>query len=285
MWGFHSITVEAEVPITVEDFYNEVGNSRFPEIVTLTDVPTDWIALNGAIKKYPEKSTLFLTMSGAFSDIPPNAFEDCDALFTFYAPNMTGSIGKSAFENCNTLINFYAPKMMGDIGENAFKGCNTLRVFSSPEMTGSIGANAFSGCHDLEYFNAPCATGGIGKSAFKDCFELSVFHSLYITDSIGDEAFSGCRNLEYFTATKMAGGIGEDVFKGCAILIKITFGEAGTADGSIIKEGAFNGFDNIGSCDLVFTGKPKGGTVDEAASEWTIGSTLYKFKSIKVHTE
>ena len=193
MWVFHSITVEAEVPITVEDFYNEVGNSRFPEIVTLTDVPTDWIALNGAIKKYPEKSTLFLTMSGAFSDIPPNAFEGCDALFTFYAPKMTGSIGKSAFENCNTLINFYAPKMMGDIGE--------------------------------------------------------------------------------------------DVFKGCAILIKITFGEAGTADGSIIKEGAFNGFDNIGSCDLVFTGKPKGGTVDEADSEWTIGSTLYKFKSIKVHTE
>ena len=179
--------VELPVMMTTAEFIEEVGKGNYPPVVTITDVPADWADFRLSVRGYPAGS-LDLTMSVQTTvGIPVWGIYNCNALKTFSAPNMKGSIGKYAFNSCAALKSVYLP-----------------------EMTGGIEASAFDGCKALT---------------------------------------------------------------------SITLGAAGTAAGSSIHIDAFNGFDNIGSCDLTFTAKPTGTITN---NEWQVDSKTYTFKSITV---
>ena len=211
VWDSPDTPVTPPTKMTATDFIAAVDANNFPEAVDITDASLDnnaWNALKDAIDKYTGTNTLDLTMSKLTGNIRFQAFQSCDALTSFYAPNITGNISSEAFHGCNALTSFSAPNMTGDISSRAFHYCPALESLSLPKMTGDIWDDAFSYCDALT---------------------------------------------------------------------SITLG--GIAANSNIRTAAFNEFDTIGNCDLIFTATPKGTITN---NKWTVNSDTWTFKSITV---
>ena len=211
VWDSPDTPVTPPTKMTATDFIAAVDANNFPEAVDITDASLDnnaWNALKDAIDKYTDTNTLDLTMSKLTGNIRFQAFQSCDALTSFYAPNITGNISSEAFHGCDALTSFSAPNMTGDISSRAFHYCPALESLSLPKMTGDIWDDAFSYCDALT---------------------------------------------------------------------SITLG--GIAANSNIRTAAFNEFDTIGNCDLIFTATPKGTITN---NKWTVNSDTWTFKSITV---
>lgn len=62
------------------------------------------------------------------TEIPDNAFRNCDLIEEIVIADNTLAIGEYAFYNCSALTNIYIPNTVETIGSYAFTGCTSLTI-------------------------------------------------------------------------------------------------------------------------------------------------------------
>ena len=125
------------------------------------------------------------------------------------------NIPANAFRNCDLLENITIPSNVNAIGDYAFADCTNIKrinsdtdgVFNLPHSITSIGAGAFQGCSLVESINSneagtlivPTECESIGADAFNGMILITKAVVGEKVTSIGDGVFEGCVNLEDIT--------------------------------------------------------------------------------------
>ena len=215
--------------------------------------------LGSRFKKKTFKSFRELKYFNAVSEIPDEAFYECEYLENIELPANLIKIGKEAFCGNVRLKSIIIPDSVESFGEGAFFSCESLADVNIPdgikeipdhcfcwnfaitkivlpESVEYIGPDAFSYCDQLKDVNIPSKVRYIGKSAF----EYAAMESVTIPDGvtcIDDNTFNGC---EYLKAVKLPDSIKDingEAFKGCKELVSINI----PASLATIGNSAFSG--------------------------------------------
>lgn len=116
----------------------------------------------------------------------------------------------NAFYNCNSLNTVNLNDAVQTIGDNAFLSCYYITEVNFPAGLKSIGDNAFSSCQQLKEIVMPNSVQTIGVQAFNYCTSLQKV-TLKSQINIKNDAFYGCRILhEVYNLGNMSITAGED---------------------------------------------------------------------------
>ena len=184
------------------------------------------------------------------TEIPENAFRNCDKLISITIPDSVTSIGAYAFEGCDNLASVIIPDSVTSIADAAFFNCTSLKNITIPESVTSIGTGAFNNCRSLTSITIPKGVTSIAVAAFADCTSLT---SVIIPDgvtSIGYNAFKECTNLKNVTIPESVTSIGVYAFKYCMNLENIKYSGTVTEWLLIYKEVDWD--DNTGSYTITY---------------------------------
>ena len=83
------------------------------------------------------------------TQIPNNAFNNCENLTSITLPNTIKTIGASAFRRCLKLATITIPESVEKINDNAFYNCSSLTEITIPSSVTRIGYQAFYYCSNL----------------------------------------------------------------------------------------------------------------------------------------
>ena len=163
----------------------------------------------------------------ASTDVPNDAFNDCDALKTVTIGNCTTSIGKKAFYDCDSLSTVKLGNKISSIGDYAFEN-TVIKSISIPSSVSYIGYAAFRNTK-LTSVNIPATVTGFGTgwdgcSTFRDCSKLTTvtFNASNVVPAYG---FNNCGSLKTFTIGNKTTGIDNYAFSDCTTLQSIKIGE------------------------------------------------------------
>ena len=163
----------------------------------------------------------------ASTDVPNDAFNDCDALKTVTIGNCTTSIGKKAFYDCDSLTAVKLGNKISSIGDYAFEN-TVIKSISFPSSVSYIGYAAFRNTK-LTSVNIPATVTGFGTgwdgcSTFRDCSKLTTvtFNASNVVPAYG---FNNCGSLKTFTIGNKTTGIDNYAFSDCTTLQSIKIGE------------------------------------------------------------
>lgn len=118
-------------------------------------------------------------------------------IVTVSLSNRISNIPKQAFNQCEYLSSVYLPYGIKYIGDEAFGTCKSLTSLSMPESLIEIGESAFSHCRSLTSITIPKGVMSIGKFAFGWCDYLSSINLPVSMKKGGFDIFAGCKNLKY----------------------------------------------------------------------------------------
>ena len=85
------------------------------------------------------------------TEIPSQAFKDCEYIETIILSDSITKYGSFAFFNCESLTDFTISNNVTDIDNSAFGNCESLTEIVIPENVTRIGSEAFWGCTALKY--------------------------------------------------------------------------------------------------------------------------------------
>lgn len=175
------------------------------------------------------------------TEIPANAFRNCDLIETIVLPTNTTSIGAYAFCNCKKVASYNAgddgysvlPSTLTSISNYAFSANESLTKVVVSSNIENIGSYAFRGCTKLTEVIANAEIKNlttIGSYAFYDCAALSKLFNgdtgeIIIpvgVETIGSYAFSNLTNITKVVVPTTVTSIGDGAFKGCLALSDIT---------------------------------------------------------------
>lgn len=163
-----------------------------------------------------------ISTSSNLVNICQGAFDNCDALESFYVPATVALMGSYAFLNCShlTSITFASNSALTNIGDYAFRGCDSLLCITIPSSTISIGAYAFDGCSDLIWVKSENAgaLATIGEGAFRNCTSLTRVDMNSVLTEIGVLAFINCTGMSSIIVPNSVETIGANAFKDCTNL-------------------------------------------------------------------
>ena len=223
-------------------------------------------ATQEAIQAIHTKSFLQVNIPSSLTEIPPEAFRDCNQVVRVTMPESVTVIGDAAFAYCEFLASIAIPESVTVIGISAFFGCSSLASMTIPESVTTLGMRAFqccyslgsitiptsvtaigdytfASCHSLESITIPESVTAIGTSAFQTCASLASITIPESVTAIGDCAFEFCHSLESVTIPSSVTAIGDYAFHECKSLASITIPESVMA----IGVGAFHKCESLQS--------------------------------------
>ena len=196
------------------------------------------------------------------TQIPNNAFYNCNFIEMITIPNTVTSIGDYAFQNCSALKRLNS---------------TTDGEFDIPEGVTTINSYTFYACTEMQKvtFATESKLETIGNYAFTDCVNLSEIQLPTTVTSIGTYAFSGCISIAKINSDtegemllpENVTTIGEYAFKNLELITKVDVPESVTSIGL----GAFKGCNAIEDITLPFVGKSADATYYEAAFGYIFG--------------
>jgi len=195
---------------------------------------------NRAVQLYkvylPAENIVSLTLTGAVTDIPDEAFSNtggsfCRNLKTVSISDSLSSIGINVFEGCNKLAytTYRGGQYLGN-DDNPFlvlvqakdKTISSVKIHGKTKI---ISAGAFSDCNALKSVVIPEAVTRIGTSAFFNCSSLkSVNIQSTVPSTIGNKVFKYCNNLESVVISDSVTSIGDETFNFCRSIKSLTMG-------------------------------------------------------------
>ena len=114
------------------------------------------------------------------TEIPKEAFYNCEILRAVTIPPTVTSIGDRAFADCSSLTSVTIPGSVTYIGYGAFWSCSSLTSVTIPGSVTSIGVGAFSNCSKLKSVRIPRHTK-ITANVFLDTYYNSFDSSCAVT--------------------------------------------------------------------------------------------------------
>ena len=203
--------------------------------------------------KYKGRNDIYkVTIEDGVTDIPSNAFEDCNYLIMVDIPASVTKIGFRAFFGCDNLTRISFSANVTEIDDKAFAFCKNLasikvdennKKYKSendclieketdtlvlgcinsiiPDHVTKIADKAFYGS-GLKSITIPGSVTEIGEYAFEYCSLESVTIENGVT-KIGHAAFFFCKSLSRIVIPNSVTEIGEYAFCGCDHLSTITF--------------------------------------------------------------
>jgi len=137
-----------------------------------------------------------LNLSGSpLTEIPNNAFRDCETLVGITIGNGVTSIGENAFSGTG-LTSVIIPNSVTSLSGFGGTGLTSITI---PNSVTSIGNNAFSGT-GLTNVTIPNSVTSIGDDAFRNCNSLSsVTIGSGVTSRIRYRDFQYCESLTNIT--------------------------------------------------------------------------------------
>lgn len=216
--------------------------------------------------KYLFKSTIPNSLKNVSiteaTEIPDNAFANCDGIEYISLPMGTVSIGNQAFYYCSSLKSINIPSGVESIGEHAFAECSSLTSISFPDTVVRMGDYIFQGCEKLTNVRLSNNIDTIPVAMFNVCYALTSISIPASVTSIGDHAFGTCTslmNIEIlgeieeiglcaFSNTKISNiklsdklnTIGNGAFENCLLLTSIEIPNSVTSLGNYIFKGCSN---------------------------------------------
>jgi hypothetical protein len=178
----------------------------------------------------------------ALTEIPQQAFDNCDKLSSIVFPDNLKTIGSIAFWGAH-FTTLDIPDTVETIKSQAFEKNEQLTSITIPSSVTKIENSAFNRCTSvtsIEFVEGD-STIDISDYAFANCYN-SNFTSLNLTGrtfKIGSYAFQNCNNL---TSVTIGGGVVDMwnyVFQGDSKISSITF-EEGTETLNLYQ-GVFSG--------------------------------------------
>ena len=166
--------------------------------ITVTSNMTSEIFANtsSAIKKNAStKIILDLSKTLELTELPEEAFRNCDNLLDITLPNSVKTIGAGAFRECDNLKTLIIPDSVISIGNNAFCDCKSLTSVTIPDSVISMGEYLFSACTNLTDVTISDNVTAICDGTFYDCSSLTSVTIPANVIRIGQKVFTGCSNL------------------------------------------------------------------------------------------
>ena len=222
--------------ITIPNSVTSIGSATFNVCNDLQSITLPFIGETASTNKFfgyifgassssvnnnfvPSSLTTVTITSG--TEIPNNAFYDCEHITTINLPNTITSIGSLVFQNCSALTHIIIPSAVLSIGIQAFQGCSTLNtvVFEQGSQLTSLGNYVFYNCNALVDMTIPSTVTDIGYSAFRNCSELLTLTISGNVTTIKEHTFDGCTKLSTIVGlSSNLLSIEEYAFKDCANL-------------------------------------------------------------------
>ena len=100
---------------------------------------------------YSVPASLKIVIVKSGTEIPSQAFKDCEYIEKIILSDSITKYGSFAFFNCESLTDFTISNNVTDIDNSAFGNCESLTEIVIPENVTRIGSEAFWGCTALKY--------------------------------------------------------------------------------------------------------------------------------------
>ena len=212
---------------------NNDGELSYAEAAAVTDIG-DEFEDNDNIIAFTE-----LKYFTGISEIPEEAFDDCDYLWKVVLPENITTIGDYAFDACSDLTSITIPDSVTSIESHAFEFCSSLASVTIPDSVTSIGDYAFKDCSSLAEFKGKFASedgrclivNGVLNS-FAPAAKLTEYTIPEGVTSIGDYAFEDCSSLASVTIPDSVTSIGVAAFEDCSSLASVTIPDSVTEIGN-----------------------------------------------------
>ena len=261
-----------EVPVIASEAANMIyslsGRTRL--VVTDECSPETVSQIGQAIKNNSSASILLdLRQTSGLTDIPEEAFYECDNLVSIDLPNTVTVIRRDAFFGCGNLNSVSLGNSLQTMEHQTFRWCENIKEITLPATFQDISSDSFYGCSSLTKISVaegntsfiaeegalynndktrliawPSASGEINNLpntlvAIDSCaFSVTNITSILIPDSvtsIGECAFTDCSNLISVNLGKKVSSISYSAFSWCRNLEEIIIPASVTEVG----EGAF----------------------------------------------
>jgi len=181
-----------------------------------------------------------ITMAEGCTEIPADAFRECDGLKELNLPNGVTSIGANAFYMCDGLTKATLPDSILFYGSNAFSHCENLVVEKLNTADTTIKDAAFEYVTVKEVIISETFVAMIPGSgnANNGSFQETTFETITFEEDITMipvNTFRGCKPLKEIVIPETVTTMGSGVFYACTNLEKVVLPDSLTE----ISSGAF----------------------------------------------
>ena len=157
------------------------------------------------------------------TEIPDNAFRDCEKLIELQLNEGLEAIGERAFQGCKSLRSVTVPPTVTELGGHAFAYCRNLGDLQLNEGLEVIGKHAFQ--TSLRSVTIPSTVTVFGKWAFADSHGLIEVHLKEGLQIIGEHAFHNCDAIRSVIVPSTVTKLGVYAFFSCHDLEEVHLNE------------------------------------------------------------
>ena len=163
---------------------------------------------------------IVLELADDWTNVPSNAFYNCNGIVTLIIPEGIKYIYDQAFYNCANLEKVVLPTTLIQICNQAFNNCHKLGDVNFEECLSltRIGWQSFANCDELVEVVFPNNEDYLEGYAFAWCDKLEKVVCNDRLTVIDNDVFTGCNKLREINIPSSINQIGSNAFNGCTTL-------------------------------------------------------------------